>query len=89
LPTTTTTMRLGSAKARGITRRKAAIAGRGIAHGLDTTVRDHLREGRLVPLLEDWCQPSSELALYYPGHRHVPAALRAFVKVLQEVYATA
>jgi len=68
---------------------EAALAGRGIAYVPDTTVRDHLQEGRLVPLLQDWCQPSSELALYYPGHRHVPAALRAFIEVLQEVYAPA
>nr|WP_307189405.1 LysR substrate-binding domain-containing protein [Massilia timonae] len=68
---------------------EAALAGRGIAYVPDTTVRDHLQEGRLVPLLQDWCQPSSELAMYYPGHRHVPAALRAFIEVLQEVYAPA
>jgi DNA-binding transcriptional LysR family regulator len=40
-----------------------------------------------LPLLEEWCQPSSSLALYYPGHRHVPAALQAFIGVLQEVFA--
>lgn len=68
---------------------EAALAGRGIAYVPDTSVRDHLAGGRLLPLLEDWCQPSSELALYYPGHRHVPAALRAFIGVLQEVYAPA
>ena len=68
---------------------EAALAGRGIAYVPDTTARDYLADGRLVPLLEEWCQSSSELAVYYPGHRHVPAALRAFVKVLQEVYTPA
>lgn len=68
---------------------EAALAGRGIAYVPDTSARDYLADGRLLPLLEDWCQPSSELALYYPGHRHVPAALRAFIGVLQEVYAPA
>jgi len=68
---------------------EAAAAGRGIAYVPDTTARDYLDDGRLLPLLQEWCQPSSELALYYPGHRHVPAALRAFIDVLQEVYAPA
>ena len=64
----------------------AALAGQGIAYVPDTSARDHLAAGRLVPLLQDWCAPSSELALYYPGHRHVPSALRAFIEVLQEVF---
>ncbi|MEW7851031.1 LysR family transcriptional regulator [Massilia aurea] len=65
---------------------EAALAGQGIAYVPDTSARDHLAAGRLVPLLQDWCEPSTELALYYPGHRHVPAALRAFIAVLQEVF---
>ena len=65
----------------------AALAGRGIAYVPDTSAHDHLAAGRLVAVLQDWCAPSSELALYYPGHRHVPAALRAFIDVLQDVFA--
>ena len=65
---------------------EAALAGQGIAYVPDTSARDHLAAGRLMPLLQDWCEPSTELALYYPGHRHVPAALRAFIAVLQEVF---
>lgn len=64
----------------------AALAGRGIAYVPDTSARDHLASARLVPLLQDWCEPSTELAVYYPGHRHVPAALRAFIGVLQDVF---
>lgn len=66
---------------------EAAVAGHGIAYVPDTSARDHLAAGRLVPVLQDWCEPSSELAVYYPGHRHVPAALRAFIGVLQDVFA--
>ena len=33
--------------------------------------------GRLVPVLEDWCQPFSGFFLYYPGRRQMPRALRA------------
>jgi len=64
----------------------AAVEGRGIAYVPEVAARGPLADGRLLRLLEDWCQPSSSLALYYPGHRHVPAALRAFIGVLQEVF---
>jgi DNA-binding transcriptional LysR family regulator len=41
------------------------------------------REDELMS--EDWCPPIPGLFLYYPGHRHVPATLRAFIEVLREV----
>lgn len=66
---------------------EAATNGMGIAYVPDVAARAALADGRLVQLLQDWCQPPSALALYYPGHRHVPAALRAFIAVLQEVFA--
>jgi len=65
---------------------EAAAAGLGIAYVPEFAARPLLREGRLLPLLADWCLPPSELALYYSGHRHVPAALRAFIGVLQESF---
>jgi DNA-binding transcriptional LysR family regulator len=36
-------------------------------------------------VLEDWCPPIPGLFLYYPGHRHVPPGLRAFIDVLKDV----
>ncbi|WP_319520241.1 LysR family transcriptional regulator [uncultured Martelella sp.] len=62
---------------------EAAIRGLGIAYVPETTVNDHLAAGRLVALLEDWCPPDSGLMLYYPGHRHVPAALRALINLVK------
>jgi DNA-binding transcriptional LysR family regulator len=41
--------------------------------------------GRLVRVLEDWLPSWPGLCVYYPGHRHVPAGLRAFVEVAKEV----
>lgn len=61
----------------------AAIRGLGIAYLPETAARDHLAAGRLVALLEDWCPPASTLVLYYPGHRHVPAALRALIDLVK------
>jgi hypothetical protein len=37
-----------------------------------------------VAVLEDWCPRIEGLTLYYPGRRHVPSALRAFIDVLKE-----
>ena len=61
----------------------AAIAGLGIAYVPDRTARPHLGNGTLVPVLDDWCPPIPGLFLYYSGHRHVPAGLRAFIDVLK------
>ncbi|MGO7208349.1 LysR family transcriptional regulator, partial [Rhizobium ruizarguesonis] len=44
-----------------------------------------LESGALVTVLDDWCPAIPGLCLYYPGHRHVPQGLRAFITVLTEV----
>ena len=62
----------------------AAADGLGIAFVLESAARHHLRDGRLVPVLADWCPPVPGLCLCYPGHRQVPIALRAFIEVLKE-----
>lgn len=62
---------------------EAAIDGLGIAFVPEIVAHDGLASGQLVALLEDWSPPCSGLVLYYPGHRHVPAALRAFIDLLK------
>ena len=64
---------------------EAAIAGLGIAYVPERSARPYLDDGRLVTVLEDWCPSIPGLFLYYPGRRHVPSALRAFIEVLREV----
>jgi len=61
----------------------AALAGCGVIHLFEDWLRPHLASGALVPLLEDWWQPFSGPFLYYPGRRHLPAPLRAFVDFVQ------
>lgn len=61
----------------------AALEGLGIAFVAEPFAQQDIEKGRLVPLLEDWCPHDSQLALYYPGHRHIPAALQAFVEELR------
>jgi DNA-binding transcriptional LysR family regulator len=58
---------------------EAAIAGSGVIALFEDWLRPHLDSGALEPVLEPWWQRFSGPFLYYPGRRHLPAPLRAFV----------
>ncbi|MEM5338340.1 LysR family transcriptional regulator [Paraburkholderia azotifigens] len=57
----------------------AALAGVGVIHLFEGMLKPHLDSGALEPILEPWWQRFSGPFLYYPGRRHLPAPLRAFV----------
>jgi DNA-binding transcriptional LysR family regulator len=57
----------------------AALAGTGIIFLFEDWLRPHLDSGALEPVLEPWWQTFAGPFLYYPGRRHLPAPLRAFV----------
>ncbi len=61
----------------------AAIAGLGVIHLFEDWLRPALDAGLLVPVLEPWRQSFSGPFLYYPGRRHVPAPLRAFIDFIK------
>jgi DNA-binding transcriptional LysR family regulator len=63
---------------------EAALGGLGIAFVPARLAEPHLKDGTLVALLQDWCPEYPGLFLYYPGRRHVPLALRAFIDVLKK-----
>lgn len=63
---------------------EAASAGMGIAYLPDMIAEPYLQNKNLVPVLSDWCPSGPGLCIYYPGHRHVPAPLRAFLDVLKK-----
>jgi DNA-binding transcriptional LysR family regulator len=58
---------------------RAAVDGLGIAYTIEAQAEPFLRSGQLVRFLEDWTPSFEGLFLYYPGHRQVPAALRALI----------
>ncbi|WP_313615639.1 LysR family transcriptional regulator [Agrobacterium sp.] len=58
---------------------RAAIDGAGLAFVFEQRVEDHIRAGRLVRVLEDWCAPFDGFYIYYPSRRQMRPALRAFV----------
>ena len=58
---------------------QAAVAGLGVIHLYEDMLRPFLDRGALEPVLEPWWQAFSGPFLYYPGRRHLPTPLRAFV----------
>jgi DNA-binding transcriptional LysR family regulator len=61
----------------------AAVDGVGIVHLFEEWLRPHLDSGALEPVLVPWWQSFSGPFLYYPGRRHLPAPLRAFVDFIR------
>lgn len=63
---------------------QAAIKGLGIAYVGGPAAAQALKAGRLREVLPGWTQAAEGVAVYYPGHRTVPRALRAFLDVVRE-----
>lgn len=62
----------------------AAIKGLGIAYVADWAAEPALFDGRLRQVLAVWMHAPEDVAVYYPGHRAVPPALRAFLDVIKD-----
>lgn len=62
---------------------RAALDGLGLAYVSEARVLPLLQSGQLVPVLADWCPDFDGLYIYYPGHRHVPSALRALIDMIR------
>ncbi|KAF1014780.1 MAG: HTH-type transcriptional regulator PgrR [Stenotrophomonas maltophilia] len=62
----------------------AVLDGIGLAYVLEDATRPYLDDGRMVAVLEEWCDSFPGFALYYPKQRQMTAALRAFVDLLRE-----
>jgi DNA-binding transcriptional LysR family regulator len=65
---------------------RAAVDGLGITYTIEANAEPFLRSGHLVRVLEDWSPAFAGLFLYYPGHRQVPAALRAFIDMVRPAH---
>ena len=64
-------------------RRDAVLAGFGLAYLPEDQVQPHLADGRLIRILEDWCQPFSGYHLYYPSRRQATPAFTLLVDALR------
>jgi DNA-binding transcriptional LysR family regulator len=67
---------------------EAALKGVGLAYLSEWSVAAQIASGQLIRVLQDWTPAYPGICLYYPGHRHVPAGLRAFIGVIREVTAS-
>ena len=68
---------------------RAAVDGLGIAYILEDLAGPFLRSGQLMRVLEDWSPSFEGLFLYYPGHRQVPATLRALIDMIRSARGSA
>ena len=64
--------------------RQAALDGVGFWPTFEGYVREEIKSGALVSVLEDWCAPFLGPFLYYPSRRQPPPALAAFVSFVAE-----
>jgi DNA-binding transcriptional LysR family regulator len=62
---------------------KAAIDGLGLAYLPEDLVRTHMKEGRLIRALADWCPPFPGYHLYYPSRRQPAPAFALLVVALR------
>ncbi|MBN8754697.1 MULTISPECIES: LysR family transcriptional regulator [Variovorax] len=65
--------------------KQAVLLGLGIGFISEWFIEEELASGTLKPLLVPWCPPFGGLRLYYPGHRFVPARLRALIDLIHEL----
>ena len=61
----------------------AALAGMGLAYVLEDVVQQHLADGRLQRVLEDWCNVFPGYHLYYPSRRQPSPAFSLVVDALR------
>lgn len=66
----------------------AALDGIGLAHIHEGLVAEHITSGALIRVLDGWCPRLPTFFLYYPGRRHVPAPLRAFIDMARSTGST-
>ena len=63
--------------------RTAALDGLGLVNLPQDYVAQHLEDGRLVRVLDDWCAPQPGYHLYYPSRRQPTPAFALIVDALR------
>ena len=64
-------------------RLNAALSGIGLAYMPEDQVIQHIAEGRLIRVLDDWCLPFAGYHLYYPSRRQSTPAFALLVEALR------
>lgn len=64
-------------------RLNSALDGLGLAYLPEDQVLPHIETGRLVRVLDDWCEPFPGYYLYYPSRRHASPAFSLLLETLR------
>jgi DNA-binding transcriptional LysR family regulator len=67
---------------------EAAVQGLGIAYVASWAAEAAMARGQLRRILATWMHEPERAAVYYPGHRAVPPALRVFLDVVRDIRLT-
>lgn len=66
----------------------AGLAGLGIIQTFAYAVRDHIRSGALVPILESWQPAPHPFHVVYPPNRHLSKRVRVFIDWIAEEFSS-
>jgi DNA-binding transcriptional LysR family regulator len=61
----------------------SVLGGLGLAYLPEDQILDHVAQGRLIRVLEDWCEPFPGYHLYYPSRHHASSAFGVVVEALR------
>lgn len=62
---------------------RAAVDGRGLVYTTERQLRPYFADGRLISVLDDWCEPFDGYHLYYPSRRQPKPAFKLLVDALR------
>jgi len=65
----------------------AGVSGLGIVQMASFLMDPMIRDGRLIPILEDWNNDPMPIHVVYPQNRHLSAKVRVFVDWVAELFA--
>lgn len=65
----------------------AVLDGFGIAQLGEFLVGDHIRQGRLIPVLQEFSRDEPPISAVYPTRRHVSPKVRKFVEAIRKEWA--
>jgi DNA-binding transcriptional LysR family regulator len=68
----------------GIVGHRAVLDGLGLGYCPEDVVSEEIAQGRLVRVLEDWCEPFAGYHLYYPSRRQHSRAFQLLVEALRK-----
>ena len=78
-----TAVRLAGGSKKGAYRLTMDDDATALAYVWENRVAEHVAAGRLIKVLDDWCQPEEPLYLYYPSRRHMSAGFRALIEAIR------